>query len=78
MKREGSVAAWSQCLHTNMGPRHRCSIVSREKTLVRHSCVSSAHAGDANDDSDDGSAISSVFRNKRLDRSWKKRYIDLK
>lgn len=40
--RNGSFPAKNQDLHTNMGPIHRCSRVSRERMLIRHSWVNSA------------------------------------
>ena len=61
--REESVQAWSHDLPTSIGPSHRCSRVSQESMLVRHSWVESAQSdsGSVHPDPDPSPSSSSFF-----------------
>lgn len=55
--RDGSLQALSHALQTSIAPVHRCSKVSRERMLMRHSWVNSAQS----EVSPDSTSVSSVF-----------------
>lgn len=59
--REASLQAWSHGLHTSIAPRHRCSRVSRERTLVRHSWVKSAQSVPGPESDSSSPSLVSIF-----------------